>query len=95
MFLRIFRALAEDFTGFGDVVREIKFSLQKLQFLDTQFGGVQVGQSRVDLKFMLIAQNMVCLLGCLFEAGKDLNVGAGCPNLIERIEGGYYLLDQI
>jgi glycine cleavage system aminomethyltransferase T len=23
-----------------------------------------------------------------FEAGKDLNVRAGCPNLIERIEGG-------
>lgn len=28
------------------------------------------------------------LWDALFEAGKDLNVRAGCPNLIERIEGG-------
>lgn len=28
------------------------------------------------------------LWDALFEAGQDLNVRAGCPNLIERIEGG-------
>lgn len=28
------------------------------------------------------------LWNALFEAGEDLNVRAGCPNLIERIEGG-------
>ena len=35
------------------------------------------------------------LWNAFFEAGKDLNVRAGCPNLIERIEGGLLLLDQI
>ena len=28
------------------------------------------------------------LWNALFKAGEDLNVRAGCPNLIERIEGG-------
>jgi dimethylsulfoniopropionate demethylase len=28
------------------------------------------------------------LWDAFFEAGKDLNVRAGCPNLVERIEGG-------
>jgi dimethylsulfoniopropionate demethylase len=28
------------------------------------------------------------LWNALMEAGKDLDVHAGCPNLIERIEGG-------
>jgi len=34
------------------------------------------------------AENGMPLWNALFEAGKDLDVRAGCPNLIERIEGG-------
>ena len=34
------------------------------------------------------AANGMPLWNALFEAGKDLDVYAGCPNLIERIEGG-------
>ena len=28
----------------------------------------------------------------LFEAGKEFNVGPGCPNLIERIESALLIL---
>ncbi|GIT73123.1 MAG: hypothetical protein Ct9H300mP28_29370 [Pseudomonadota bacterium] len=30
-----------------------------------------------------------------FEKGRDLNVGAGCPPLIERIESGLLSLEQM
>ncbi|MEP3891440.1 MAG: dimethylsulfoniopropionate demethylase [Hellea sp.] len=33
-------------------------------------------------------ENGEAIWDALFEAGQDLNVRAGCPNLIERIEGG-------
>ena len=33
-------------------------------------------------------KNAMPLWNALFEAGKKYNVHAGCPNLIERIEGG-------
>jgi dimethylsulfoniopropionate demethylase len=32
----------------------------------------------------------LALWDALWDAGQDLNVGAGCPNLIERIEGGLF-----
>jgi dimethylsulfoniopropionate demethylase len=32
------------------------------------------------------------LYDALYEKGKDLDVRPGCPNLIERIEGGLLIL---
>ncbi|MDA5094687.1 dimethylsulfoniopropionate demethylase [Aliiroseovarius sp. KMU-50] len=76
---------------FGDQVREIRFFRYKeLTFEGHPFvvarsgyskqGGFEIYVDRADLAMPL--------WDALFAAGEDLNVWAGCPNLIERIEGG-------
>ena len=85
--------LAEDLTAriFGDTVRDIKFfRYKKLKFLDTQFVVARSGWSKQG-GFEIYVDGFdygMPLWNAFFEAGQDLNVRAGCPNLIERIEGG-------
>ena len=84
---------AEELTAkvFGDVVRDIKFfRYKKLQFLDQKFVVARSGWSKQG-GFEVYVEGTeygMPLWEAFFEAGKDLNVRAGCPNLIERIEGG-------
>ena len=84
---------AEELTAkvFGDAVRDIKFfRYKKLQFLDQKFVVARSGWSKQG-GFEVYVEGTeygMPLWEAFFEAGKDLNVRAGCPNLIERIEGG-------
>ena len=84
---------AEELTAkvFGDVVRDIKFfRYKKLQFLDQKFVVARSGWSKQGGVEVYVegTEYGMPLWNAFFEAGKDLNVRAGCPNLIERIEGG-------
>ena len=76
---------------FGDAVRDIKFfRYKKLPFLDQKFVVARSGWSKQG-GFEIYVEGTeygMPLWEAFFEAGKDLNVRAGCPNLIERIEGG-------
>ena len=84
---------AEELTAkvFGDVVRDIKFfRYKKLPFLDQKFVVARSGWSKQG-GFEVYVEGTeygMPLWEAFFEAGKDLNVRAGCPNLIERIESG-------
>ena len=84
---------AEELTAkvFGDAVRDIKFfRYKKLPFLDQKFVVARSGWSKQG-GFEVYVEGTeygMPLWEAFFEAGKDLNVRAGCPNLIERIEGG-------
>ncbi len=76
---------------YGDAVRSIKF----FRFGWFDFQGVSMAVARSGYSkqggFEIYVdgfQNGMLLWNALFEAGKDLDVRAGCPNLIERIEGG-------
>ena len=84
---------AEELTArvFGDTVRNIKFfRYKKLQFLDKEFVVARSGWSKQGGFEIYVdgTEYGMPLWDAFFEAGKDLNVRAGCPNLIERIEGG-------
>lgn len=76
---------------FGDAVRRIRFFRNaRLPVLDSHFTVARTGYSKQD-GFEVYVENGEYgepLWDALFEAGKDLDVRAGCPNLIERIEGG-------
>ncbi|MCK0094594.1 dimethylsulfoniopropionate demethylase [Yoonia sp. F2084L] len=85
--------LAEDLMArvFGDAVRSIKF----FRFGWFDFQGVSMAVARSGYSkqggyeiYVDGTKNGMPLWNALFEAGKDLDVYAGCPNLIERIEGG-------
>lgn len=76
---------------FGEEVRKIRFfryGIFQFEGLDmvvarsgySKQGGFEIYVEGSDLGMPLWNR--------LFEAGEDLNVRAGCPNLIERIEGG-------
>lgn len=76
---------------FGDVVRDIRFfRFETLPFKGhpmviarsgwSKQGGFEIYLNNPDLA--------LDLWDTLWEAGKPFNVGPGCPNLIERIEGG-------
>lgn len=75
----------------GDSVDDIGFfRFAPVEFMGHEFlaartgwskqGGFEIYVDRADLAEPL--------WDALFEAGADLDVGPGCPNLIERIEGG-------
>lgn len=76
---------------FGDVVRDIRFfRYKRLAFQDTEFIVARSGYSKQG-GYEIYVENGAYgmpLWNALFEAGADLNVRPGCPNLIERIEGG-------
>ena len=76
---------------FGEVVRDIKFFRYKhLAFEDTEFLVARSGWSKQGGFEIYVdgTEYGMPLWNRLFDAGEDLNVRAGCPNLIERIEGG-------
>ena len=76
---------------FGDVVRDIKFfRYKRLAFEDTEFVVARSGWSKQGGFEIYVdgAEYGMPLWNRLFDAGEGLNVRAGCPNLIERIEGG-------
>ena len=74
---------------FGDSARYTFFRYKRMAFMDTEFVVARSGWSkRAALKSMWMAHNGMPLWDALMAAGQDLNVRAGCPNLIERIEGG-------
>lgn len=76
---------------FGDEVRDIRyFRFKRLAFLDTNFVVARSGYSKQG-GFEIYVEGSDYgepLWDALFEAGRDLEVRAGGPNLIERIEGG-------
>ena len=85
--------LAEELMArvFGDAVRAIRF----FRFGWFDFQGVSMAVARSGYSkqggyeiYVDGTQNGMPLWNALMEAGKDLDVHAGCPNLIERIEGG-------
>ncbi|KNG95453.1 dimethylsulfoniopropionate demethylase [Pseudaestuariivita atlantica] len=76
---------------FGDAVRDLRF----FRFGWFDFDGTQLVIARSGYSkqggFEIYVEGGhlgMPLWNALFEAGKDLDVYAGCPNLIERIEGG-------
>ncbi len=76
---------------FGDVVHEIKFfRYKRLAFEGVNFVVARSGYSKQGGFEIYVegTENGMPLWDALFAAGEDLNVRAGCPNLIERIEGG-------
>ena len=76
---------------FGDVVRDIKFfRYKRLAFEDTEFLVARSGWSKQGGFEIYVdgTEYGMPLWNRLFDAGEDLNERSGCPNLIERIEGG-------
>lgn len=76
---------------FGPEVREIRFFRHKrLAFGETSFIVARSGYSKQGGYEIYVedGQYGMSLWNALFTAGKDLNVRPGCPNLVERIEGG-------
>lgn len=76
---------------FGDEVREIGFfRYKRLPFLGKYLVISRSGYSKQGGFEIYVdgAGLAVPLWEALFEAGKDLDVHAGCPNMIERIEAG-------
>ncbi|MGJ8627856.1 MAG: dimethylsulfoniopropionate demethylase [Sulfitobacter sp.] len=76
---------------FGDTVRDVKFF--RFGMFDFQGRSLAVARSGYSKQggFEIYVEGGdigMPLWNALFEAGKDLDVRAGCPNLIERIEGG-------
>ncbi len=76
---------------FGDRVRDIRFfKFDMFQFEGRDLAVARSGYSKQG-GFEIYVEGSdigMPLWNALFDAGKDLNVRAGCPNLIERIEGG-------
>ena len=76
---------------FGDAVRDIKFF--RFGMFDFQGRSMVVARSGYSKQggFEIYVEGSdigMPLWHALFEAGKELDVRAGCPNLIERIEAG-------
>ena len=76
---------------FGEDVRSIRFfRFQHLVFEGHSLVVARSGWSKQGgFEIYLDAPQLAgALWAALWRAGEDLNVGPGCPNLIERIEGG-------
>lgn len=76
---------------FGEEVRNIRFfRFKHLKFQEHEFIVARSGYSKQGGFEIYVDDRSLgmTLWNALFEAGEDLNVRAGCPNLIERIEGG-------
>lgn len=76
---------------FGEAVREVKF----FRFGMFDFEGVEMVVARSGYSkqggfeiYVEGGENGMPLWNALMQAGEDLQVRAGCPNLVERIEGG-------
>ncbi len=76
---------------FGEVVREIRFFRFKwLEFRGHPFLVARSGWSKQGGFEIYVDSHELALplWDALWEAGADLQVGPGCPNLLERIESG-------
>ena len=76
---------------FGPAVREIRFfRYKRLDFNGARFVVARSGWSKQGGFEIYVdgAEHGMPLWDALFAAGADLDVRAGCPNLIERVEGG-------
>ena len=76
---------------FGETVRDLGFFRHsKVKFAGQSFTIARSGYSMQSGFEVYVdgTDHGEPLWDALFEAGQDLNVRAGCPNLIERIEGG-------
>lgn len=76
---------------FGDAVRDIRFFRFKVLPFNGQYMVVaRSGYSKQGGFEIYVpdATNAMPLWHALFEAGQSMDVRAGCPNLIERVEGG-------
>ncbi|MGB5557479.1 MAG: dimethylsulfoniopropionate demethylase, partial [Paracoccaceae bacterium] len=76
---------------FGDAVRDIRFfRIKVLRFQGRDLVVARSGYSKQGgFEIYVDGSDLgMPLWQALFEAGADLNVRAGCPNLIERIEAG-------
>ena len=76
---------------FGESVRDIRFfRYQHMPFMDTDFVVSRTGWSKQSGFEIYVegADYAMPLFNRLLELGRDLNVRVGCPNMIERIEGG-------
>ena len=76
---------------FGEALRALRF----FRFTTVNFRGhdlivARAGYSKQGGFEILVDEPSLCLAlwDALFEAGRPFDVGPGCPNLIERIEGG-------
>ena len=85
--------LAEELVArvFGDAIRAVRFF--RFGWFDFQGTSMAVARSGYSKQggfeiYVDGAANGMPLWHALMEAGRDLDVRAGCPNLIERIEGG-------
>jgi dimethylsulfoniopropionate demethylase len=76
---------------FGDKINELPFfGVSRFNFGKTNFLISRSGYSK-QLGFEIYVEGYTTaplIWDALFQAGEDLDVRAGCPNLIERIEGG-------
>ena len=76
---------------FGDRVRDIRFfRFDMFQFMGRDLAIARSGYSKQG-GFEIYVEGSdlgMPLWNALFKAGEDLNVRAGCPNGIERVEGG-------
>ena len=76
---------------FGDAVRDVKFfRFGRFDFEGRSLVVARSGYSKQG-GFEIYVEGSdigMSLWNALMEAGRDLDVRAGCPNLIERIEGG-------
>ena len=76
---------------FGDAVREIRFfGFARMPFEGRNLIVARSGYSKQGGFEIYVEGSDIAmpLWNALFAAGEDLDVRAGCPNLIERIEGG-------
>ena len=76
---------------FGDAVRDIRFFRSKrLAFQGQEFVVARSGWSKQGGFEIYVegTENGMPLWDALFDAGQDLNVRAGCPNQVERVESG-------
>ena len=76
---------------FGPDVHGIRFFChRRLAFMDASFIVARSGYSKQGGYEIYVegSRHGMPLWDALFEAGEDLNVRPGCPNLIERIESG-------
>ena len=76
---------------FGDGVRELRFfGCGRFAFAGTQFLVARSGYSGQDGFEVYVegGELGMPLWDALMEAGRDLEVRAGCPNLIDRVEAG-------
>ncbi len=75
----------------GEATHDIGFfRFDRVEFMGHEFLAARTGWSKQGGFEIYVDRDdlAVPLWDAFFEAGADLDVGPGCPNLIERIEGG-------